>query len=88
MTTPVQPQAGADDIRTASTGQAPAPPDPVAVSPAIGPVPFIGVPRSPTEAPIADPVWQGAARAVRRASRWTVHRVMTMREPWTRSSSG
>ena len=50
----------------ATTGR----PDGFAVSPAIGPLPAIYVPRTPDEATSTGLLWQAAARAVRHVSDW------------------
>jgi hypothetical protein len=44
-------------------------PDPVAVSPALGPVPPVYVPRTRAEAAAASLLWHPAARAAGRAAR-------------------
>jgi hypothetical protein len=50
----------------AATGR----PDGIAVSPAIGPLPAIYVPRTPGEATSTGLLWQATARAARHVSRW------------------
>lgn len=65
MTTPApQPDRADDDKQTAV---APAESDPVAVTPAIGPIPAIYIPRSSNKACAANRIWHTAVRAARRA---------------------
>lgn len=71
MTTPTpQPDRADEDKRTAV---APADLDPIAVTPAIGPIPAIYIPRSSNKACAASQIWHTAARAacrvVQRATR-------------------
>jgi hypothetical protein len=51
---------------TAAAGR----PEGIAVSPAIGPLPAIYVPRMPGEATSTGLLWQAIARAARHVSRW------------------
>ncbi|MEU8849460.1 hypothetical protein AB0C70_25135 [Streptomyces sp. NPDC048564] len=68
MTTPAPlPDGAEDDKRMAA---APAESDPVAVTPAIGPIPAIYIPRSSNKAGAADQFWFAAVRAARKAARW------------------
>jgi hypothetical protein len=50
-------------------------PDGIAVSPAIGPLPAIYVPRTPGEATSTGLLWQAAARAARHVSGWAARRL-------------
>lgn len=58
-----------DQVTSAGDG-ATARPDGIAVSPAIGPLPAIYVPRTPGEATSTGPLWQATARAARYVSGW------------------
>jgi hypothetical protein len=59
-------------------------PDGIAVSPAIGPLPAIYVPRTPGEAASTGLLWQATARAARHVSGWAAHRLGRHAWPDTR----
>jgi hypothetical protein len=62
-----KPAAAADAARSR--------PDPIAVSPALGPVPPVYVPRTRAEAAAASLLWHPAARAARQAAGRAVRRL-------------
>jgi glycine cleavage system H protein len=66
----IPPATTSDEGVTASADDGEHEPEVFAVSPAIGPVPAIYVPQSPTEQGITGPLWQAEAEAVRRAGGW------------------
>jgi hypothetical protein len=68
MTTRVPPPAASRGGKPAATADAErSRPDPIAVSPALGPVPPIYVPRTRAEAAAASALWRPAWRAARLA---------------------
>jgi hypothetical protein len=76
MTTRVpRPAASRGGPPTAAASAARSRPDPIAVSPALGPVPPIYVPRTRAEAAAASPLWRPAVRAARRAGGRAVRRL-------------
>lgn len=71
MTTPARQSAGkGNDMQVASVGAAEPRPEEFAVSPAVGGLPAIYVPKSPTRASTGTELW----RATIRGARWAVHR--------------
>jgi hypothetical protein len=64
-----------DGQRAPTADTAPGRPDGIAVSPAIGPLPAIYVPRTPGEATSTGLLWQATARAVRQVSGWAARRL-------------
>lgn len=60
---------------TSAADSAPGRPDGIAVSPAIGPLPAIYVPRTPGEATSTGLLWQATARAARQVSGWAARRL-------------
>src|SRR6266542_4201616 len=84
MTTPAPPPDGADDEKRMAA--APAESDPVAVTPAIGPVPAIYIPRSSTKACAAGRIWRAAVRAARRAAQRATRRSPDHQTPGSTTS--
>jgi hypothetical protein len=74
MTAPTPPPRAGDREPPAAADAAPAQPDPIAISPAIGPVPPVYVPRSPNQAATTGLVWHATVRAVRLVGRWVIRR--------------
>ena len=74
MTTPAGPKNSTEAPATAGTP--PTRPAPVAVSPAIGPLPAIAVPSAPDGAPVAGLLWPGTVRA----ARWGAHHLSRPQE--------
>jgi glycine cleavage system H protein len=63
----------ASDGRHERADAPPAPPAPIAVSPAIGPLPAIYVPAAPGQASPAGLLWLAVAHAAGWAARWAAH---------------
>jgi hypothetical protein len=73
MRKPAQHSATASDERPAASSDATQPgPDGGAVSPAIGPLPPIYVPRPPSQASTPEPLRRPTARVARRAGDWVI----------------
>ena len=71
----LHPAASSDAKPTAAADAARPRPDPVAVSPALGPVPPVYVPRTRAEAAAASLLWHPAARAARRGAGRAIRRL-------------
>jgi hypothetical protein len=67
-----RPAASSAGQPTASADAARSRPDPIAVSPALGPLPPVYVPRTRADAAAASPLLRPAVRAARRAAGWAV----------------
>jgi glycine cleavage system H protein len=70
MTKPTSPEAVASDGYEGGADAPASPPNPIAVSPAIGPLPAIYVPSAPGEASTSSLPGPAIARAARLAARW------------------
>jgi glycine cleavage system H protein len=70
MTTPTPPEAAAGDGHQEGAGAPRSGPDPIAVSPAIGPLPAIYVPAAPSQASTTGLPWPAMVRAARWVARW------------------
>jgi hypothetical protein len=79
MTTPAPQPDGADDDKRMAA--APAESEPVAVTPAVGPIPAIYIPRPSNNACAAGRIWHTAGRVARRALQRVTHRPPHQRTP-------
>lgn len=71
MTTQIpRPAADSDGKQAASAEAARSQPDQIAISPDVGPLPAIYVPRAPGEGSPVGLLWHVTARAARLAGRW------------------
>ena len=68
------PSTGSHGNRTAAASAAEPTPEPIAISPAVGPIPAIAVPLSPPTAQAACQPWHAAWPAARRLLRWAARR--------------
>jgi hypothetical protein len=84
MTTPTPRPVGASDGKEAASADAArSQPDPIAISPALGPLPAVYVPRAPGEGSPVGLLWRATARVARLAGRWATH-YLPHRHPATR----
>jgi hypothetical protein len=70
MTAQTPPPAADSHKEAGSADAAQSQPDAIAISPAIGPLPAIYVPRTPGKSGPIGPLWHVTARAARLAGRW------------------